>query len=156
MEKGPDVEIQSILNDVSNLVTPELNTLAIIMLARVIARTPSAEDGLEALKWVPVFRLSPVPILAHQSKELIRKFEKDMSGTTKRFESSWTTFTPQCSSFLFIMPCSHFYKIDTAHKLILPHVQGFHNLTIRPTTDFILCVCLITPACSLRPLCMRI
>ena len=68
-ETGLDVEIQSILNVVSNLLTPDLHTLAIILSARVIAGIPSAGDDLEALKWIPVS--GPLPEMAFKADEQI-------------------------------------------------------------------------------------
>jgi ADP-ribose pyrophosphatase YjhB (NUDIX family) len=53
-ETGLDVEIRSILNIVSNLLSPRLHTLAIVLLAGVVAGELCAGDDLETLEWVPL------------------------------------------------------------------------------------------------------
>lgn len=64
-ETGLDVQIRSILNVVSNLLSPALHTLAIILLAGVKAGEPCAGDDLEALKWVPL--AGPLPEMAFEA-----------------------------------------------------------------------------------------
>ena len=64
-ETGLDVEICAILNVVSNLLSPSLHTLAIILLARVIGGEPLAGDDLEALAWVPLS--GPLPEMAFEA-----------------------------------------------------------------------------------------
>lgn len=50
-ETGLDVAIRAILNVVSNSLSPRLHTLAIILLAEVVAGEPRAADDLAALEW---------------------------------------------------------------------------------------------------------
>lgn len=52
-ETGLDVEIRSILNVVSNALSPRLHTLAIILLAGIRAGEPRPGDDLETLEWFP-------------------------------------------------------------------------------------------------------
>jgi ADP-ribose pyrophosphatase YjhB (NUDIX family) len=68
-ETGLDVEIRSILNVVSNLLSPGLHTLAIILLAGVVAGEPCAGDDLETLEWVPLS--GPLPEMAFEADERI-------------------------------------------------------------------------------------
>jgi 8-oxo-dGTP diphosphatase len=68
-ETGLDVEIRSILNVVSNLLSPRLHTLAIILLAGVKAGEPCAGDDLETLEWVPLS--GPLPEMAFEADERI-------------------------------------------------------------------------------------
>jgi 8-oxo-dGTP diphosphatase len=75
-ETGLDVEIRSILNVVSNLLSPGLHTLAIVLLAGVVAGEPSAGDDLEALAWVPLTR--PLPEMAFEADERIIDRFQDM------------------------------------------------------------------------------
>jgi ADP-ribose pyrophosphatase YjhB (NUDIX family) len=58
-ETGLDVEIQSILNVVSNRLTPDLHTLAIILLAKVVGGELCAGDDLKTLKWISLTEILP-------------------------------------------------------------------------------------------------
>jgi 8-oxo-dGTP diphosphatase len=68
-ETGLDVEIRSIINVVSNLLSPRLHTLAIVLLAGVEAGEPYAGDDLEILKWVSFS--GPLPEMAFEADERI-------------------------------------------------------------------------------------
>jgi 8-oxo-dGTP diphosphatase len=68
-ETGLDVEIRSIINVVSNLLSPGLHTLAIVLLAAVVAGEPCACDDLETLEWVPL--AGPLPEMAFEADEHI-------------------------------------------------------------------------------------
>ena len=68
-ETGLDVEIRSILNVVSNLLSPRLHTLAIILLAGVFGGELCAGDDMEALEWVPLS--GPLPEMAFEADEHI-------------------------------------------------------------------------------------
>ena len=74
-ETGLDVEIRAILNLVSNLLSPGLHTLAIVLLAGVIAGQPRAGDDLETLAWVPLS--GPLPDMAFEADEwIIERYQK--------------------------------------------------------------------------------
>ena len=74
-ETGLDVEIRSIINVVSNFLSPRLHTLAIILLAVVKAGEPCAADDLETLEWFPL--LGPLPEMAFEADEfIIRRVQK--------------------------------------------------------------------------------
>jgi ADP-ribose pyrophosphatase YjhB (NUDIX family) len=78
-ETGLDVEIRSILNVVSNLLSPGLHTLAIVLLAGVVAGEPSAGDDLDTLEWVPLS--GPLPEMAFEADErVIDRFQKGLAG----------------------------------------------------------------------------
>lgn len=68
-ETGLDVEIRSILNVVSNLLSPRLHTLAIVLLARVVGGELCAADDMEHLEWVPMS--GPLPEMAFEADEHI-------------------------------------------------------------------------------------
>ena len=68
-ETGLDVEIRSILNVVSNFLSPRLHTLAIILLAGVKSGKPCAADDLETLEWFPL--AGPLPKMAFEADEFI-------------------------------------------------------------------------------------
>jgi len=68
-ETGLDVEIRSIINVVSNLLSPGLQTLAIVLLAGVVAGELCACDDLETLEWVPL--AEPLPEMAFEADEQI-------------------------------------------------------------------------------------
>jgi 8-oxo-dGTP diphosphatase len=68
-ETGLDVEIRAILNVVSNLLSPRLHTLAIVLLAGVVAGELCACDDLETLEWVPL--AGPLPEMAFEADEHI-------------------------------------------------------------------------------------
>lgn len=73
-ETGLDVEIRSILNVVSNLLSPRLHTLAIILLAGVLAGELCAGDDLETLEWVPLS--GPLPEMAFEAdKRIIDRYQ---------------------------------------------------------------------------------
>jgi ADP-ribose pyrophosphatase YjhB (NUDIX family) len=74
-ETGLDVEIRSILNVVSNLLSPRLRTLAITLLAGVVAGELCAGDDLETLEWVPLS--GPLPEMAFEADErIIERYQK--------------------------------------------------------------------------------
>jgi 8-oxo-dGTP diphosphatase len=74
-ETGLDVEIRSILNVVSNLLSPRLHTLAIILLADVKAGEPFAGDDVETLEWVPLS--GSLPEMAFEADEhIIARYQK--------------------------------------------------------------------------------
>ena len=74
-ETGLDVEIRSILNIVSNLLSPRLHTLAIVLLAGVVAGELCAGDDLETLEWVPLS--GPLPEMAFEADErIIERYQK--------------------------------------------------------------------------------
>jgi ADP-ribose pyrophosphatase YjhB (NUDIX family) len=79
-ETGLDVEIRSILNVVSNLLSPSLHTLAIVLLAGAVGGELGAGDDLEALEWVPV--AGPLPEMAFEADEyIIQRFsERGLKG----------------------------------------------------------------------------
>lgn len=68
-ETGLEVQIRSILNVVSNFLSPELHTLAIILLAGVKSGEPLAADDLETLDWFPLS--GPLPTMAFEADEFI-------------------------------------------------------------------------------------
>ena len=68
-ETGLEVEIRSILNVVSNLLSPRLHTLAIVLLAGVNAGELKAGDDLETLDWFPLPGL--LPEMAFEADEFI-------------------------------------------------------------------------------------
>jgi len=68
-ETGLKVEIRSILNVVSNFLSPRLHTLAIVLLARFKSGEPRAADDLDALEWFPLE--GPLPDMAFEADEFI-------------------------------------------------------------------------------------
>jgi ADP-ribose pyrophosphatase YjhB (NUDIX family) len=58
-ETGLDIEIRAIINVVSNLLSPGLQTLAIVLRAGVVGGELRAGDDLETLEWVPLSGLLP-------------------------------------------------------------------------------------------------
>jgi len=68
-ETGLDVEIRSILNVVSNLLSPRLHTLAIVLLAGVKTGELCACDDLETLEWFPLS--GPLPEMAFEADDFI-------------------------------------------------------------------------------------
>ena len=68
-ETGLDVEVHSILNVVSNQLTPELHTLAIVLLAHVVAGEPSAGDDVDVLQWASLSE--PLPDMAFEADRII-------------------------------------------------------------------------------------
>ena len=68
-ETGLDVEIRSIVNIVSNLLSPRLHTLAIVLLAGVVGGDLCAGDDLETLEWVSL--AGPLPEMAFEADEHI-------------------------------------------------------------------------------------
>jgi ADP-ribose pyrophosphatase YjhB (NUDIX family) len=78
-ETGLDVEIRSILNVVSNLLTPRLHTLAIVLLAGVVGGELCAGDDLETLEWIP--GSGPLPEMAFEADErIIERYQKTKLG----------------------------------------------------------------------------
>jgi 8-oxo-dGTP diphosphatase len=74
-ETGLDVEIRSIVNVVSNLLSPGLHTLAIVLLAGVVGGELNAGDDLETLEWVPLS--GPLPEMAFEADEhIIERYQK--------------------------------------------------------------------------------
>lgn len=74
-ETGLEVKIRSILNVVSNYLSPRHHTLAIIMLACVEAGEACAGDDMEILEWFPLS--GPLPDMAFEADEhIIRKYPK--------------------------------------------------------------------------------
>jgi 8-oxo-dGTP diphosphatase len=68
-ETGLDVEIRSVINVVSNLLSPGLQTLAIVLLAGVVGGELRAGDDLESLEWFPLS--GPLPEMAFEADEHI-------------------------------------------------------------------------------------
>jgi len=68
-ETGREVEIRSIINIVSNFLSPRLHTLAIVLLGGVETGEPCAADDLETLEWFPL--LGPLPEMAFEADEFI-------------------------------------------------------------------------------------
>jgi 8-oxo-dGTP diphosphatase len=68
-ETGLDVEIRAIINVVSNLLSPRLHTLAIVLLAGVVSGELCAGDDLETLEWVPL--AEPLPEMTFEADEQI-------------------------------------------------------------------------------------
>jgi 8-oxo-dGTP diphosphatase len=68
-ETGLNVETRAIINVVSNLLSPRLHTLAIVLLARVVGGELCAGDDLETLEWVPL--AGPLPEMASEADEHI-------------------------------------------------------------------------------------
>lgn len=68
-ETGLEVEIRAIVNVVSNLLSPALHTLAIVLLAGVVAGELGAGDDLETLQWVPLS--GSLPEMAFEADEHI-------------------------------------------------------------------------------------
>jgi 8-oxo-dGTP pyrophosphatase MutT (NUDIX family) len=74
-ETGLDVEIQLILNVVSNFLLPNLHTLAIVVLAHVIAGDLCAGDDLEMLTWIP--SSESLPEMAFEADEwIIERYQR--------------------------------------------------------------------------------
>jgi ADP-ribose pyrophosphatase YjhB (NUDIX family) len=72
-ETGLNVRIRSIINVVSNLLSPGLHTLAIVLLAGVVGGELRAGDDLEALEWVSLS--GPLPEMAFEADEwIIRRY----------------------------------------------------------------------------------
>lgn len=68
-ETGLEVKIQAILNVVSNMLSPRLHTLAIVLQARVVHGEPRAGDDMESLAWFPI--AGPLPEMAFDADEFI-------------------------------------------------------------------------------------
>jgi ADP-ribose pyrophosphatase YjhB (NUDIX family) len=78
-ETGLDVEIRSIINVVSNLLSPRLHTLAIVLLAGVKAGELCAGDDLDTLEWFPLS--GPLPDLAFEADDfIIRRVQETTPG----------------------------------------------------------------------------
>jgi ADP-ribose pyrophosphatase YjhB (NUDIX family) len=74
-ETGLDIEIRAILNVTSNRLSPQLHTLAIVLLAQVKAGEPQAGDDLETLQWFPL--KGPLPEMAFEADErIIARYHK--------------------------------------------------------------------------------
>ncbi len=68
-ETGLEVEIQTIINVVSNKLSASLYTLAIVLLAQIKSGELQAGDDLEVLQWVPM--AGPLPEMAFAADEHI-------------------------------------------------------------------------------------
>jgi 8-oxo-dGTP diphosphatase len=69
------VEIRSILNVVSNQLSPQLHTLVVIVLARVTGGVAHPGDDLEALVWFPL--KGPLPNMAFEADTaVIRRYRE--------------------------------------------------------------------------------
>jgi 8-oxo-dGTP diphosphatase len=78
-ETGLDVEIRSILNVVSNLLSPRLQTLAIVLLAGVVGGQLCAADDMEHLEWVPMS--GPLPEMAFEADEhIVERYQTKQTG----------------------------------------------------------------------------
>jgi 8-oxo-dGTP diphosphatase len=74
-ETGLEVEIQAILNVVSNRLRPDLHTLAIILLAKVGAGELRAGDDLKRLRWVSLSE--EMPEMAFEAdRRVIERYHK--------------------------------------------------------------------------------
>lgn len=74
-ETGLAVEIRSVLNVVSNRLSPQLHTLVIIVLARVTGGEARPGDDLQALAWFPI--TGPLPEMAFEAdKAVICRFQE--------------------------------------------------------------------------------
>lgn len=75
-ETGLDVEIRSILNVVSNFLSPSLHTLGIVLLADVLGGELCTCDDLEVLEWFPLS--GPLPEMAFEADEhIIRRVHEE-------------------------------------------------------------------------------
>jgi ADP-ribose pyrophosphatase YjhB (NUDIX family) len=78
-ETGLVVEIQAILNVVSNMLSPRLHTLAVVLQARVVHGEPRAGDDLKTLAWFPI--AGPLPEMAFEADEfIIRRIQSAGQG----------------------------------------------------------------------------
>ncbi len=68
-ETGLDVEIRAIINVVSNLLSPDLQTLAIVLRAGVAGGDLRAGDDLESLEWFPLS--GSLPEMAFEADTMI-------------------------------------------------------------------------------------
>ena len=74
-ETGLNIEIRSIISVVSNFLSPQMHTLAIILLARVVSGEPRAGDDLDAVAWFPLS--GPLPEMAFEAdKHIIERYAK--------------------------------------------------------------------------------
>lgn len=89
-ETGLDVEIRSILNVVSNLLSPRLHTLAIVLLAGVVAGELCAGDDLEILEWIPISE--PLPEMAFEADEwIIERYHRSKYAESLPVDPSFAT-----------------------------------------------------------------
>ena len=68
-ETNLDIEICSILNVVTNFISPSLNTIVIVLLAKVVSGEMKPNDDLKILKWYKLD--SDMPDMAFQSEKYI-------------------------------------------------------------------------------------
>jgi ADP-ribose pyrophosphatase YjhB (NUDIX family) len=68
-ETGLDVEIRSIINVVSNLISARHHTLAVVLLANAVGGQPMPGDDLSELRWVPLS--GPLPEMAFDADRMI-------------------------------------------------------------------------------------
>jgi ADP-ribose pyrophosphatase YjhB (NUDIX family) len=75
-ETGLEVEVRAILNVVSNLLSPALHTLAVILLADVVAGELRAGDDLETLEWISLS--GPLPEMAFEADaRIIERYREE-------------------------------------------------------------------------------
>ena len=74
-ETGLDVRIRSIINVISNMLTPDLHTLAIILAASVTGGEARAGDDLEELAWKPLS--AELPPMSFEADEWIIRWYRD-------------------------------------------------------------------------------
>jgi 8-oxo-dGTP diphosphatase len=75
-ETDLDVEIKAIINVVSNLISPKLHTVTIVLLGNVKAGKPCAGDDMETLEWFPFS--GSLPEMAFGADEYIIKRYQDI------------------------------------------------------------------------------
>jgi ADP-ribose pyrophosphatase YjhB (NUDIX family) len=89
-ETNLDIEIKSIINVVSNFLSPGVHTLAIILLASIVAGEPRAADDLETLEWFPLS--GPLPNLAFEADEhIIRRVQETNSKVKLPVDPDFST-----------------------------------------------------------------
>jgi ADP-ribose pyrophosphatase YjhB (NUDIX family) len=74
-ETGLEVEIQSILNVTFNFLSPQLHTLVIVLLAKVLVGNPIAGDDIEKVEWFSISGILPEMAFAADSA-IIEKYQK--------------------------------------------------------------------------------
>ncbi len=62
---GLEVEIRSIISVVSNFLSPDLHTLVVVLLARVVSGSPAPGDDIVELQWFPL--QGPLPDMAFEA-----------------------------------------------------------------------------------------
>jgi ADP-ribose pyrophosphatase YjhB (NUDIX family) len=79
-ETGLDVEIRSILSVVSNFLSPNLHTLAIVLLARVAGGELAAGDDLDAVEWFPLSGTLPEMAFEADAHICTRYYQTRLEG----------------------------------------------------------------------------